>query len=300
MKRYLFYISMAGILLLFVLIPLARTPQIERDSTLVESDNPVLANSIIASGTQFQIDPVWAQKTVEAFEALKPGDIPDGLLEGVLPDIKFDVNRYFTVLTHLSMEPGYVLDWIYPGDKMFGGRPIIYVRKVAVAPFKTYSEFETATAGLKPIDNTFDFVSLFMDGNGAYFDNKILIDNTPEGFFEYVILNMLGGQFYLFQHANYNDNAIFCSNAAIEQMLKRGQPFRSDRPYPDDLLLKSRCLKPAPIVLFNDNTVSVRVTYFTNWGGFIRTSTVISRGRPYSCVKIYTHVLIHYQCGVTF
>ena len=41
---------------------------------------------------------------------------------------RFDINRYFTVLTHLVLEDGYVLDYVYfaPGGD---GAPYLYARR---------------------------------------------------------------------------------------------------------------------------------------------------------------------------
>ena len=63
----------------------------------------------------------------------------------VRTDGDFDVNAYFGVLTHLSVEPGWVIDYLYQADGM-GGRPFIYARPADRAPYASFDEY-AATAG---------------------------------------------------------------------------------------------------------------------------------------------------------
>ena len=97
---------------------------------------------------------------------------------------RFDVNEYFTVLTHLAPEAGYVLDYVYfaPGGD---GLPKVYARQEGERPFATYSEYEKA-------------------GVEDYLSN-IQVDGTAEGYYELAVLSIMGEQFYLSWHAEYND-----------------------------------------------------------------------------------------------
>ena len=68
--------------------------------------------------------------TVKAISALTGGlEIPDYFLaeNPVKTGSEFDVMDYFSVLDHLSMQPGYVLDYVYHYDGM-GGYPVLYAR----------------------------------------------------------------------------------------------------------------------------------------------------------------------------
>jgi len=96
---------------------------------------------------------------------------------------EFDVMQYFRVLDHLSMQPGYVLDYVYRYDGM-GGYPVLYVRPAGQPPYAT--EADLAAGG----DST------------GYLD-FVQTDDTPESYFQFVVLATMGSQFYLFWHANY-------------------------------------------------------------------------------------------------
>ncbi len=129
------------------------------------------------------------QDTVDAMAAIQAGlRTPEHLLvENAQRDgSEFDPNLYFTVLTHLSMSPGYVLDYVYHYDGM-GGRPVLYARPEGLALYRSYEEFAAS--------------SLEAD---AYL-KAVVVDGTPESYFELVVLSIMGGQFYLDWHANYND-----------------------------------------------------------------------------------------------
>ena len=54
---------------------------------------------------------------------------------------KFRINKYFYVLNHLRMEPGYILDYVYLMDGV-GGFPIIYARKIEEPAFRNFKEFK--------------------------------------------------------------------------------------------------------------------------------------------------------------
>ncbi|NLT28441.1 MAG: hypothetical protein GXX97_05150 [Dehalococcoidales bacterium] len=82
------------------------------------------------------------QKTVDAMRSLINGyslpreywTVDSARLEGW-----FDVNAYFSVLSHLSMQPGYTLDYVYHGRQL-EGHPYMYARRVDSKPFSSLKE----------------------------------------------------------------------------------------------------------------------------------------------------------------
>ena len=54
-------------------------------------------------------------------------------LEVEMPGSDWDVNRYFAVLDRLSMEPGFILDWVYCHWGS-GGSPKLYARPEGQPP----------------------------------------------------------------------------------------------------------------------------------------------------------------------
>jgi len=87
---------------------------------------------------------------------------------------EFDVNQYFTVLTHLSAEDGYVLDYVYFNDG-FASWPVIYSRRSEVAPYSTHSEYESDTE---------------LDEYHYKHMDHIAADGSPAGYLEWVLLAM--------------------------------------------------------------------------------------------------------------
>jgi len=91
---------------------------------------------------------------------------------------EFDVMYYFKVLDHLSMEAGYVLDYVYHYDRM-GGYPILYAYLIGQPAYAT--EADLAAAGKTP--DYLDYVQA---------------DDTPESYFQFIMLAEMGRQFYKF------------------------------------------------------------------------------------------------------
>ena len=67
----------------------------------------------------------------------------------------------------------------------------MYARPEAQEPFKTEAELEAA-----PETGYLDYVQT---------------DGSEEGFFQLALLTLMGDQFYLWWHANYNDQQIMAS-----------------------------------------------------------------------------------------
>jgi hypothetical protein len=242
---------------------------------------------------------LWYQNVVDAMKSLQPIDIPEHLkiFSCNKTGTEFDINTYFTVLTHLSMEEGYVLDYVYLYD-FIGGRPIIYVRQESQEPYKNFEEYYQDAEELE-IKDSYDFVSLIMYGEPGVFENKIRIDGTKEGFFEYVVLQMLGGQFYLWWHANYDDAKIICDPNRIDDIVKEIRKWGVSQ-LSQDIIQQARGFDYEPRVEFNDDKVDVSLIFFTKWGGFIGITFTINREYPHTIIYIKTEVLLEYECGMTF
>jgi hypothetical protein len=193
---------------------------------------------------------------------------------------EFDVMQYFTVLDHLSMQPGYVLDYIYHHDEMVG-YPVLYVRPVDQSPYATEADL-TAAGGAT---NYLDFVQA---------------DDTPDAYFQFVLLANTGGRFYLDWHANYNDNGLVCNRASVNSITAS-----LDGSYGYRISLLSR-LKAflltgvEPSVSIGTDTVAVRVVTFTRWGGFYEQTYTITRSAPHTIKDFQEKNLVPYDCGVMF
>jgi hypothetical protein len=223
------------------------------------------------------------RQTVDAISALTAGlDIPANLQSSdpVKKGGEFDVMQYFNVLDHLAMRPGYVLDYIYHFDGM-GGLPIMYVRHASQPPYA--SESDLATAG----------------ETSSYLD-YIQIDDTPESYFQLALLSVMGSQFYLYWHANYNDSQIICARVDVPDVVTG---LDGDFGYPISLIGRIRTAflrNVGPFVELGVQSAKVRLITFTRWGGFYQQIFTISRSSPNTIQGVQENNLVPYDCGVMY
>ena len=210
----------------------------------------------------------------------------------------FDINECFTVLPNISMEEGYVLDYVFY-DYSWGQNPIIYARKENNEPFKGYVEYIAVKNDDTVARSDYDLVTLVKDSENRVHENKIKIDGTKEGFFEYVVLQELGGQFYLSWHSEYNDTRIICDPLRIDDIVKDIRN-RNLLEIPAETLEKARNLDFEPVIIFNENTVDVTVIVFTKWGGFKKLTYTISREYPHTIFNVQSEVILGYDCGLAY
>lgn len=208
-------------------------------------------------------------------------DIPENFLADapVEDGTEFDPNAYFDVLTHLSMEPGYVLDYVYTYDWL-GGYPTLFARPTDEAPYLTWDDVP--------------------DDAGNYLDH-IVVDGTPEGFLQLALLDMLGQQFYLFWHANYNDWQVVCNTADVQAIVD--QVSGNDFGIPMQPADRRRALSlrgVEPTVEIGAQTVEVRFVAFTSWGGFYEFRFEVQSAFPHTILNVEQEQLIPYDCGVMF
>ena len=222
------------------------------------------------------------QDMVDAMAAIQAGlHTPEHLLvENAQRDgSEFDPNLYFTALTHLSMSPGYVLDYVYHYDGM-GGRPVLYARPEGEALYRTYEDF--AASGLE---------------DDSYL-KAVVVDGTPESYFELVVLSIMGSQFYLDWHANYNDTRIVCDTAALESLLDEIGSVGNEMGAADQA--RARRIDLEPVILVGEAAVQVQIVTFTKWGGFFRETYSLERPFPYTILDVQAEALVAYDCGIMY
>jgi hypothetical protein len=221
--------------------------------------------------------------TIDSLSALLDGyDLPEyfQIETPIKQGGEFDVMQYFTVLDHLSVRPGYVLDYIYHFDWM-GGFPILYARLVDQPAYANADD-------------------LYAAGGDTNYLAYVQTDDTPESYFQYVMLAKSSDQFYLFWHANYNDSRIVCDRKAVGNITAQ---LDGSFGYPLSWFERFRAFflsDITPSVVMTDQTVQVRIVTFTRWGGFYRETYIIDRGTPHNILEKQQQNLIPYQCGVMF
>lgn len=226
--------------------------------------------------------PVCWRCPVEGMTALTGNlQTPEHLLQpdAVKTGEEFDVSAYFEVLDGLSMEQGYVLDYVYWYDDL-GAHPVLYARRAAEPPFESHSAYVAARGEEAPL---------------AYLEH-VQVDGSAEGFYQLVVLRLMGEQFYLWWHATMNDTAVIASQASLQaqQQVVEGnctEPF-------DPVLEAASQLALEPDVRFESDLVFVNIHTSSSYSGVQRTTFSISRDFPHTIVEESTETLIEYFCGV--
>jgi len=228
--------------------------------------------------------PDW-QGMVDRFLAVKPDfHQPENLhkIPAVRQETDFDISHYLTALDHLSMEEGYSLDYAYYLDG-FAGMPVLYARPLSNPFYKTYDEYIKANSGTK--------INSYLA--------HVRSDGTPEGFFQYIILAIMGSQFYQWWHAQTNDQVIVTNQAALEKILTEAMTAKYGQQLSAETAQKARTLNLEPQVEFGSSTVVIKVVTFTKWGGFKWVTYTLQKDFPHTDLSNpHIETLVEYNCGI--
>jgi hypothetical protein len=218
---------------------------------------------------------------VRAVIEIQPTEIPLILqTTGVKDADAFDVNDYFKVLTRVSMQEGYALDYVYPVDFM-GAFPMLYARPDDQPPY----------ASMEDVPENTEL------GN---FRDHLEIEDTQQGYFEYVVMDIMAGQFYLVWHANYNDTEIVCNREAADAIVEGINSGDFGMKIDAKQKAQVRAMTNIePAVKLTDDSATVEVVTFTKWGGFFKRTYTISRSFPHE-VDVKDENLVEYDCGIMF
>jgi hypothetical protein len=219
---------------------------------------------------------------VSSVASLQPGEVPRPLFEtGRKQGDELDLNQYFNVLPHVSMQEGYTLDYVYQIDSL-GGYPLLYVRPVDQAPYASVADIPENTQ--------------LRD-----YREYLNVEDVEQAYFEQVVLDIMADQFYLFWHANYNDTLIVCNRQQVYDIV--AQVSSGDFGVAMDVAqqAEARTLRNIrPVVHLTGDVASVEIVTFTKWGGFYRETYTISRGFPHTIVDVQQENIIPYDCGIMF
>jgi hypothetical protein len=204
----------------------------------------------------------------------------------------FDPNDYFQIFTHLGITPGYELDYVYFADFM-GSKPLIYARESGSVPFETYEEF-VESFGEDPSDAR-SYAPL---SHASDYLEYIQIDESPESYFQFITLALVGDQFYLDWHALYNDIQILCDLSDMESIHEDLESYHLESP--ESVAERAERIDFEPVVVLNEETVSVRLVVFTKWGGFFEAVYVMAGGDPLDLIDGQVNPLVEYDCGILF
>ncbi len=260
----------------------------------------LLSLSLIACGGSVALSPAArtttsCQKAVEAIANLPHrATPPEGLFKKgyIKTGQEFDVNEYFSALDHLTLEPGYTLDYVYFLDEL-GGKPLIYARRVEQAPYTSYSEYMKAVGGDSSQERSYNGLAY------AYnYLEHVQIDDTPEGYIQFVILWLLGDQFYLYWHGGYNDTVIICGPDGLGKLkteLKKWNVI-----LPTEVAQQASELDLKPTVELKEDKAIVKVVLSSKWGGFTESLFTFSRTFPHELIDAEIKTRIEYDCGIRY
>jgi hypothetical protein len=221
--------------------------------------------------------------TVDAMSALTGSlELPGNFQEQnpVKTGEEFDVMEYFGVLDHLTMLPGYALDYVYHYDGM-GGTPILYVHPIGQLPYASESE-------------------LYAAGDVPSYLDFIQTDGTLESYFQFIVLSFMGDQFYQFWHSNYNDSQIVCEKIDVNDIVSSLDGNFGYRISIPSRIRAALLENVGPAVNIGTQSVQVKLVTFTRWGGFFEETYFLSKSPPHTIQDVQEKNLVPYDCGVMF
>jgi len=267
-------------------------PTQEPTSTSILTPTPRLNDGIMLTDTQEVVnkmralccdDDWWDHLSAEEYKYIEEVSNGDESVVGAafLDSLeaageRFDVNEYFMVLTHLAPEAGYVLDYVYFAPGGFGA-PYMYARSEGEPTFSNYSAYQNAG-----VEN---------------FLSHIQVDDTAEGYYELVLLSIMGEQFYLSWHAAYDDWEVVSSRERLDAIIELMN--EEHNPLTEEQVEAALQLDVTPSVKFEGDKVRVQILMFTKWGGFYERVYTIDRNFPHQMIEDDIQ-LIPYNCGIVF
>jgi hypothetical protein len=258
-----YWIGLMLMILIVACSPLSLMP----GSTPLQTLEPVSAQDVVNKMAGLCCEDDWwiilSEAESKAYEARRNGEeLDSGVAFLEILDAagdKFDINEYFQALSHLTLEDGYVLDYVYFAPGGGDGAPYLYAIQKNEPKFENYSEYENAG-----VDN---------------YLSHILVDGTAEGFYELAVLSVMGEQFYLGWHFAYNDWEVVSSHEKVDAIIELMKERKS--PLTDEQVEAVSKLDVAPRVKFEGDKVRVWILLFTKYGGFYERKFTIKRDFPH-------------------
>lgn len=267
------------------------------------------------SSSQAELDPAKCQATVDAVvDLLEPYHSIQALREekkleqnskATTPELRkiFDAHKILSVLPRLSMEPGYRLDFISHNTGL-GRMPVFYARKPDVEPFASFAPLTNAIPqDVAKSKHEFWLACLnkgALSSIGLTFcEEKVRTDGTEEGFFQLVVLWLMGDQFIHEWHDMVHDDFILCTKDGLDQLFAEVDSGWKDPHWKIEAGVRqnARKLDLKPSMQMDKDQVTVHVVVFTKWGGFQRRSYVFHRVAPHRLITAYKKELVRYHCG---
>lgn len=258
---------------------------------LLSSCSPYIEGQLAAKPTPTELAQAWQANIDQISALLESQRIPQHLLEEkpVLRGDEFDIMSVFDVLDHISMAEGYQLAYVYKYDPM-GSYPRLYAYSTEETPFISAVEYYTEQREC----------SSMKDAPASCYPHMryVVADGSELGYLQWVLLFATGEQFYLHWHANMKDTAFIATSEALDELVTQLTENALGDPLDKEQAEKAKKIDPTPQVTIEDETVTVRVVWFTKWGGFFETEHVLTRTFPHTILKTSKRNLLSYDCGI--
>jgi hypothetical protein len=202
---------------------------------------------------------------------------------------EFDPNTYFKVLGHLSMDDGFVLDYVYDYEGG-NGFPLLYARSASAGRYSTCKEYERALGGTDAV----------WEAEEAYLEH-LRTDGSPEGFFELAVLHELGGEFYLAWHGGYRWTRVVVTPDDVLDIVIGHDTRDFGRAFTRAEKRAAFRMDVQPRIQFvGRREVIVSIVTFGNWRGFTRSTYRFRRAFPHWTAEPHVETLVDYSCGIRY
>jgi hypothetical protein len=236
-----------------------------RDSFSVQDEPAKKVSEDIAVAWQQNIDmlnQLYQSQMIPDHLRAEPSDVTG---------VEFELMQIFEFLDHLSMLPGYQLAYSYDYQSSFEWHPILYACE-------------------SPFYGTPDSTNCQKDGLGY-----VVADGSELGYLQWLLLHEMGDQFYLFGYVAYDDKLLVSTEEALDAILLQIEDSL-------DAQQKNRAelIDPMPRVVVGDEMVTIRVVWFTKFGGFFETHYQVNTNYPHTTAELETNLLLEYDCGIIY
>jgi hypothetical protein len=193
----------------------------------------------------------------------------------------FDVNEYFSILSHIRPPADQVLDYLY-NDKFL---PVLYLKKNSGHGFTDYDEYLKDIGGYNEAANREKAIP-----------DELELDGSKESFIELILFKELAGKFHLPEPYLYSPAPFIATTDDIEKIIQ--QRTGSGHPMTEEQSSAARKISPKPVVVINDDSATVHVMAFSCRSGFIRKCYHIARKRPHNISECTKEILVKDTCGI--
>jgi hypothetical protein len=195
----------------------------------------------------------------------------------------FDPNTYFNIFTHLHMLEGYSLDYIFNGDGYMAGYVRLYARPIGDPQLSNIGDYMEYT-GITDIAQAEEEINQL---SGNYLD-YVVGDDTPEAFFQYVLLMLQGSRFYYTGSCWTGHPSYLCDRYDVASLTRYMLIFTQET-Y-DEI----EALDTAPSVIMGPDVVQVRIVAYSSYG-ITESIYWLSRSFPYHVLDYRETQLINFN-----